>query len=105
MKVFSKKIKISQSVRYSRWSVKTFPIPRREIETHSANMHLIPANDSVKSVIEKVRQGDSIEISGSLVNVNSTSDNWSWTSSQTRDDIGTGACELIWVDSATIVSL
>lgn len=98
------KIKISQSVRYYRWSVKTFPIPRREIETHSANMHLIPANDSVKSVIKRVRQGDIIEISGSLVNVKSTSDDWSWTSSQTRDDTGRGACELVWVDSASIGS-
>lgn len=99
------KIKISQAVRYYRWSVKTFPIPRREIETHSANMHLIPANDSVKRVIDRVRQGDIIEISGSLVNVKSNSDDWSWTSSQTRDDTGSGACELIWVDSASIVTL
>ncbi|MCF6264860.1 MAG: hypothetical protein L3J24_14910 [Xanthomonadales bacterium] len=36
------KIKISQSGRFYRWRVKSFPIPRREIETHSANMHLIP---------------------------------------------------------------
>lgn len=55
-------IDISQSGRYYRWHVKSFPIPRREIETHSANMHLIPANDSVKSDISRIRQGDIIEI-------------------------------------------
>ena len=35
-------IDISQSNRYYRWWTNTFPISRREIESHSANMHLIP---------------------------------------------------------------
>ena len=97
------KIKISQSNRWYRWRVDSFPIPRREIEIHSANMHLIPANDSVANVIGKVRKGDIIEISGSLVNVISN-DGWRWKSSQTRNDTGNGACELIWVESLQIVT-
>lgn len=48
------KIEISQSGRFYQWRVKSFPIPRREIKTHSANMHLIPANDSVKSNISRI---------------------------------------------------
>ena len=98
-------IEISQSGRFYRWQVDAFPIPRREIETHSANMHLIPASDTVKSVLDKIRKGDIIEISGSLVNVMSNSDDWHWESSKTRTDTGKGACELIWVESAHIVSL
>ena len=98
-------IEISQSGRFYRWQVDAFPIPRREIETHSANMHLIPASDAVNRVIERVRKGDIIEISGSLVNVMSTRDGWHWDSSRTRNDTGKGACELIWVESAHIVSL
>jgi hypothetical protein len=35
------KIAITQSGRFYHWHVDEFPIPRREIETHSANMHLI----------------------------------------------------------------
>ena len=73
-------IEISQSGRFYRWQVDAFPIPRREIETHSANMHLIPASDTVKSVLDKIRKGDIIEISGSLVNVMSNSDDWHWES-------------------------
>ena len=96
------KIKISQSGRFYYWRVDSFPIPRREIETHSANMHLIPANKSVKSAIGKIRQGDIVEISGSLVNVVSTSSGWHWHSSLTRKDTGSGACELIWVKSLHI---
>ncbi|MEZ5524178.1 MAG: hypothetical protein R3E62_04280 [Pseudomonadales bacterium] len=96
-------IEISQSNRFYRWRVESFPIPRHEIETHSANMHLIPANDSIKSDIERVQQGEIIEISGSLVKVTAT-DGWRWISSQTRNDTGNGACELIWVESLRVVT-
>jgi hypothetical protein len=97
-------IKISQSGRFYRWHVQSFPIPRREIETSSANMHLIPANDTVSSVLEEIRNGDIVEFSGSLVNVVSDNDDWRWKSSQTRNDTGNGACELIWVEKLQIVT-
>ena len=98
------KIEISQSSRFYYWHVESFPIPQHEIQNHSANMHLIPANDSVKSEIGKIRKGDIIEISGSLVNVTSK-DGWHWKSSLTRNDTGMGACELIWVKNLSIVTL
>lgn len=98
------KIKISQSNRWYWWKVDSFPIPRRQIETQSANMHLIPASVSVKNVIGRIRKGDIIEISGSLVNVTSNNDGWHWKSSQTRNDTGKGACELIWVENLDIVT-
>ena len=98
------KIQISQSGRSYRWRVDSFPIPRREIETHSANMHLIPATDSVKRDIKSVRKGDIVKISGTLVNVKARHDNWRWSSSQTRNDTGAGACELIFVRSLVIMN-
>ena len=97
-------VEISQSNRFYYWRVESFPIPRKEIETHSANMHLIPADDSIKSTIGNIRIGDIIEISGSLVNVTTQDDNWRWKSSQTRSDTGKGACELILVKSLYIVT-
>ena len=97
-------IEISQSGRFYRWRVASFPVPRREIETSSANMHLIPATDIVESVIKEIRNGDIIELSGSLVKVESDSDDWRWKSSQTRNDTGNGACELIWVEQLQIVT-
>jgi len=97
-------IQISQSGRFYFWRVEEFPMPRREIETSSANMHLIPANDTVSSVIREIRNGDIVQLSGSLVNVESNNDNWRWKSSQTRNDTGNGACELIWVESLQIVT-
>ncbi len=97
------KIKISQSGRFYWWQVDALPISRKEIETSSANMHLIPANDSVKSLIKKISKGNIVIISGSLVNVKSTTDGWYWKSSQTRNDTGNGACELIFVREIDII--
>lgn len=90
-------IKISQSSRFYFWFVKTFPIPKQEIITHSANMHLIPANSDIRSKIKKARKGSLVKFSGYLVKVE-CDDGWHWNSSLKRDDSGNGACELVWVD-------
>lgn len=97
-------IRISQSGRFYRWFVDSFPIPRREIETHSANMHIIPGSDEIKIAVDQVKHGDIIQMSGNLVEVKSDSDGWHWESSLTRNDTGAGACELILVDDFQIIT-
>jgi hypothetical protein len=94
-------IDISQSGRWYRWHCDSFPIPRREIETHSANMHMIPQNDAIKSILLDASSGDIITLEGALVRVNA-SDGWYWNSSLSRNDTGNGACELVFVTSAHI---
>ncbi|VXB66562.1 conserved hypothetical protein [Pseudomonas sp. 8AS] len=91
------RIAISQGNRWYRWRVEEFPIPRREIETHSANMHLIPANAAVADALAAVRPGQRIALRGQLVEVKGD-DGFRWLSSRTREDTGDGACELIWVE-------
>ncbi len=96
-----KSISISQSGRWYRWQTDTFPIPRREIEKSSANMHMIPGNKQVESILSKVREGHIVSIHGHLVQV-MAKDGWHWVSSLSRDDTGSGACELILVESLEI---
>jgi hypothetical protein len=96
------KIEISQSGRWYRWHTKTLPIPKREIETHSANMHMIPADDVVEDEIKRTRKGDIIELEGYLVEVKSD-DGRRWKSSLTREDTGNHACEVIWVEQFEVV--
>lgn len=91
-------IQINQSARFYRWHVKTFSIPRREIETSSANVHLIPANSAVSRAIKRVRPGQLVRLQGFLVDA-SRADGWHWNTSMTRDDTGACACELIYVES------
>jgi len=78
-----------------------FPIGAEEIASHSANMHMIPADDEVKSVLHDVRRGDLISLDGYLVSV-SSEDGWRWDTSLTRTDTGNGACEIVWVKRLTI---
>ena len=94
-------IDIHQGVRFYTWSVKQFPIPRREIETSSANMHMIPANDEVARVLKRVRVGDLVTLDGLLVEADRPG-GWRWRSSLTRGDTGPGACELVYVEDLAI---
>ena len=94
-------IEISQSNRFYYWHVQEFPIPRREIETSSANMHMIPADPGVKRQLERVRTGQVIHLQGFLVDA-SRPGGWRWNTSMTRNDTGAGACELIYVESVDV---
>lgn len=91
------RIDIRQSGRFYYWHVENFPIPRREIETSSANMHMIPADPDVKRQLEQVRTGELVHLEGFLVDA-SRPGGWHWNSSLSRDDTGAGACELVYVE-------
>ena len=95
-------IDISQSGRWYRWRSETLPIPRREIQTHSGNMHLIPADEIVEETLDDIRQGQIVELQGYLVRAD-TSDGWRWVSSLSRNDTGARSCELVYVERARIV--
>jgi hypothetical protein len=95
-------IEITQSGRFYHWHVTDFPIPRREIETSSANMHMIPADAGVKHQLEQVHVGQIVHIEGFLVDA-SRPDGWHWNTSMTREDTGAGACELVFVESLDTV--
>jgi hypothetical protein len=88
-------LRITQSDRFYHWWTQRFPIPRRAIETNSANMHLIPSNRLIAKQLHRVRKGHVVVIKGLLVRADAG--NWHWRSSLTRQDTGAGACELIWV--------
>jgi hypothetical protein len=93
-----KQISFSQSGRAYTWWTKTWPVPRDKIESHSANMHMIPANREIEKQLKSVRPGNMVHLKGLLVEVTSK-EGWRWKSSLTRTDTGGGACELIWVES------
>ncbi len=95
------KIDISQSNRFYYWHVDEFPIPHREIELNSANMHMIPADGRIERMLKSVRPGEVVRFSGYLVQVNA-SDGWHWKSSLTREDTGNGACEVVYVKELVV---
>ncbi len=95
-------ISISQSGRFYYWRSDNFPIPGRDIETNSANMHFIPATPEVGKKLRQIRDNDEIKFKGYLVRVDAA-DGWRWISSTTRNDTGHGACEVILVDDISLL--
>lgn len=93
---------ISQRNRWYYFHYSNPPLAVRSIQKLSANMHIIPASDGVTDILDDVRVGNIIEMSGYLVYINAA-DGWHWQSSLTREDIGGGACEVVWVEEFAIL--
>ncbi len=95
-------ISIRQRRRFYFWRVDEFPVARQVIETHSANMHIIPGSLTLFERMKSIRSDDRITLSGYLVDVD-RDDGWRWRTSMTRSDTGDGACELFLVTAMTIL--
>ena len=67
----------------------------------SANVHLIPGSSTVRRQLQRVRPGHIVDLQGKLVNA-SRADGYRWNTSLTRADAGAGACELFYVETASM---
>ena len=98
-----------QSGRWYNWQAKSYeeiePVGGVEgVSKQSANNHIIPADDTVRKSIKKIKKGDYIKLTGYLVNIDGAKDDGStfwWNSSTTRNDTGDGSCEVIYVTAVT----
>ena len=98
----SQSLNISQGGRWYRYSWSNEPpIPPQEIVESSANMHMIPADDSVARVLAQAEPGKFIKLSGMLIEARDDS-GWTWRSSLSRADSGNGSCEVVYVVAAEI---
>jgi hypothetical protein len=90
-------LRISQDHRWYQYGWrKAPPIPEEEIARSSANMHLIPADKTVRAAVLAVRRHELVEFEGYLVQV--TRPGWHWRSSLSREDSGGHSCEVVWVE-------
>ncbi len=96
-----KTIDISQGNRFYFWRVQNFIIPREDIATHSANMHMIPADSRIADALHSIRPGQIVSLHGMLVEA-TASNGQRWRSSLTRSDTGNGACELVYVQTISV---
>lgn len=98
---YRSKVSYGQMARFYAWHTSSPDLDLRYVESHSANMHMIPANDNVRRALLAVGGGDPVRVQGLLVNAR-RADGFYWNSSLTRQDTGQGACELVWVEEIQI---
>jgi hypothetical protein len=94
-------VEISQGNRFYYWRTKNWPIGRDDIETHSANWHVIPENSQVGGVLGRLRTGSVVELRGQLVDIEGGEGGMR--TSLSRGDTGAGACEILLAESARIM--
>jgi hypothetical protein len=93
-----KKLTITQDGRWYnyRWGSEGPPIAQTDIAKHSANMHLVAANKDISKALNRVEADQVVQLDGWLIRIDEPN-GWHWQSSLTRDDVGGGACEVVYV--------
>lgn len=93
---------ITQGARFYTWSPRQeLPIPRQTVIEHSANTHVIPADDGVGRQLKHLRVGQVVHLTGFLVNA-ARDDGAYVNTSLTRSDTGPGACEVLLVEQVEL---
>jgi hypothetical protein len=80
------------------------PYRNEYIITHSANIHIIPANKNVESAALQIDRNDQVLLEGLLVDVDAKKEGetrW-WRSSTSRNDTGDGSCELLYLQRVVV---
>ncbi len=81
-----------------------FPDNRNYIISHSANNHIIPANDNILAAVKSINTNQKVLLSGYLVKLNGTykGRSYYWNSSLTRNDSGDASCEVFYVNEVQL---
>jgi hypothetical protein len=96
------RLHIKQSQRWYHVFTRDEGVDLGAVAVNSANMHLIPIDSTVRKVLDKAVVGDLVTLTGDLVDV--AKPDFTINTSLTRSDTGGGACEIILVRSAVIVT-
>jgi hypothetical protein len=96
-------IRFSQMGRFFYWDAKErdFPIPARVLQTHAAQMHMVPSDDAMEARLKRLRPGQLVRVQGWLVDVRGAG-GFTWNTSLRRDDTGNGACEIVYVEALDV---
>lgn len=93
-----KQIYFRQNNRFLYWRVGEYPIPRKELEHSTTNIHIIPANEAIEAKVKELKRGEIVKLKGYLVDAK-TGNNDVWQTSRSREDVGDGACEILLVEA------
>ena len=98
-------LSFSQDMRWYHFRLKRdAPVSVPYVTDHTANTHLIYANDNLKKAVSRLKKNDVVRLRGYLVTLQGTykGSKIFWNSSLSRVDTGNGACELMYLESMKI---
>jgi hypothetical protein len=76
------------------------------IPSHVANHHLVPASEEVRRALDRIRTGDLVTLRGKLVDVEIRDGQgqavFRSPTSLVRTDVGSGACEQVYVEEVEV---
>jgi hypothetical protein len=97
------RISFSQMGRFFYWDARdpAFPLPPKVLQTHAAQMHMVPPDEAMEARLKRLRPGQIVRIQGWLVDIRGPA-GFTWNTSLRRDDTGSGACEIVYVDTLDV---
>lgn len=98
---YADRVSYDQMGRFYFWHTRASDLDLKYIESHSANVHLIPATDNLRRALVGLDAGDRVRLRGLLVDIDWDDGHWVRTST-VRTDTGPGACEVFWVEEAQV---
>ena len=101
---YTEKVQYWQSGRWYYYRYKDFPLGKSYIISHSANNHILPANETIKEALRKLEKRRIVRLEGYLINLegNVKGKKVTWTTSETREDSGDHSCELFYVNKLVV---
>lgn len=72
------------------------PLNQRVVMQHLSNHHLVAGSPAVQESLDQIRPGDFVKLEGKLVDLQGPAGQFR--TSLSRDDVGNGACEVVWVE-------
>jgi hypothetical protein len=85
-----------------RWS-EALPLDGATLMRHVSNHHLVVPDAALRAYLDHAQVGDLVTLEGQLVDVTLEGTSGRVVrSSLSRDDIGNGACEVLWVERAQL---
>lgn len=102
---YDKYISYSQRNRWYFYQYKPgSPFDNSFVVSHSANNHIIPANENIHEAVRTIKEKDKVVVEGFLVNLKGTYKGQpvTWNTSLSRTDTGNGSCELFYVSKVRI---
>jgi hypothetical protein len=100
-----RELDVHLSRRYVSWWYRGRELSLNAIKAHVANNHLIPKSPEIEAELRRIRSGHLVTLRGKLVDVeiaDETGVRFHSPTSLVRTDEGSGACEQIWVEEASV---